>query len=85
MKLGLVSAILPELSLEEVLEFARCNGFACVEAMCWPIGKAERDLHRPPHADQDTETGTFGDQPDRFARIADTFGRRGRRQRHAHT
>jgi len=42
MKLGFVSAILPELSLEQVLAFARDEGFACIEAMCWPVGKAER-------------------------------------------
>src|SRR5258708_13031842 len=42
MKLGFVSAILPELPLDQVLAFARAEGFACVEAMCWPAGKAER-------------------------------------------
>ena len=42
MKLGFVSAILPELSLDEVLAFARAEHFSCVEAMCWPVGKAER-------------------------------------------
>jgi sugar phosphate isomerase/epimerase len=41
-KLGFVSAILPELNLEQVLAFAAQERFACVEAMCWPIGKAER-------------------------------------------
>lgn len=42
MKLGFVSAILPELSLEEVLTFAAEEGFACVELMCWPAGEADR-------------------------------------------
>src|SRR5437763_4028194 len=42
MKLGFVSAILPELSLDEVFEFAAMEGFACVEVMCWPPGKADR-------------------------------------------
>ena len=42
MQLGFVSAILPDLSLEDVLAFARSSGYACVEAMCWPVGKAER-------------------------------------------
>ena len=42
MNLGFVSAILPELSLEEVLRYAQREGFACVEIMCWPAGKAER-------------------------------------------
>jgi sugar phosphate isomerase/epimerase len=42
MKLGFVSAIVPELSLEQTLEFAAQNGFDCIEVMCWPMGKAER-------------------------------------------
>lgn len=42
MKLGFVSAILPELTLGQLLTFASDEGFACVEAMCWPIGRAER-------------------------------------------
>ena len=42
MKLGFVSAILPDLSLEEVVSFAASEGFRCVELMCWPKGKAER-------------------------------------------
>lgn len=51
MKLGFVSAILPELSLEQVLAFASTNGFACVEAMCWPTGKAERKFAGVTHVD----------------------------------
>src|SRR5678816_794214 len=42
MKLGFVSAIFPELSFEQVLEFAGREQFQCCEVMCWPIGKAER-------------------------------------------
>ena len=42
MKLGFVSAILPDLSLEEVVKFAAAENFECVELMCWPIGRAER-------------------------------------------
>ena len=42
MQLGFVSAILPEYSLDELLRFAKAEGFACVEAMCWPVGNAER-------------------------------------------
>ena len=44
MNLGFVSAIVPELSLEQVLAFAREENFACVEVMCWPIGKAVSKL-----------------------------------------
>ncbi|HLY26632.1 MAG TPA: sugar phosphate isomerase/epimerase [Aggregatilineales bacterium] len=51
MQLGFVSAILPELSLEEVLKFASQNGFDCVEAMCWPVGKAERRYAGVTHVD----------------------------------
>jgi sugar phosphate isomerase/epimerase len=41
MKLGFVSAILPDLSLDEVLAFAASEGFACVEVMCWPAGGSD--------------------------------------------
>src|SRR5471030_3230980 len=42
MQLGFVSAILGELSLEEVLAFAAEEGFECVELMCWPPGGSSR-------------------------------------------
>src|SRR5947208_3826629 len=42
MQLGFVSALFADLSLEEVFAFAADEGFACVELMCWPPGKAER-------------------------------------------
>jgi sugar phosphate isomerase/epimerase len=42
MKLGFVSAILPELTLDQLLTFAAAEQFACVEVMCWPAGRAER-------------------------------------------
>jgi len=51
MKLGFVSAILPELSLEEVIDFAAAEGFDCVELMCWPVGKAERRYAGVTHVD----------------------------------
>ncbi|MEK6481203.1 sugar phosphate isomerase/epimerase [Catalinimonas sp. 4WD22] len=41
-KLGFVSAILANKSFEKVVDFASENYFACVEMMCWPLGKAER-------------------------------------------
>ncbi|MBM3757952.1 MAG: sugar phosphate isomerase/epimerase [Acidobacteria bacterium] len=49
--LGFVSAILPDLNLEEVLAFAARNGFSCVEVMCWPKGKAERRYAGITHID----------------------------------
>lgn len=51
MQLGFNSAILPDLSLEEVLEFAAVNDFECVEVMCWPPGKAERRYAGVTHVD----------------------------------
>jgi sugar phosphate isomerase/epimerase len=51
MKLGFVTAIVPELSLEQVLAFARAQRFACVEVMCWPVGKAERKYAGVTHID----------------------------------
>ena len=51
MKLGFVSAILPDLSLEEVLTFAGVEGFDCVEVMCWPPGKANRRYAGVTHVD----------------------------------
>lgn len=51
MTLGFVSAILAELSLAEVLAFAREDGFACVELMCWPVGKADRKYAGVTHVD----------------------------------
>lgn len=51
MKLGFVTAILPELSLEEVARFAAEQGFDCIEVMCWPLGKAERRYAGVTHLD----------------------------------
>ena len=51
MKLGFVSAILPDLELGEVLDFAAQVGYDCVELMCWPKGKAERRYAGVTHID----------------------------------
>jgi sugar phosphate isomerase/epimerase len=51
MQLGFVSAILPDLSLEEVLQVAAESGFDCVEVMCWPRGRAERRYAGVTHID----------------------------------
>ena len=51
MNLGFVSAILPDLSLQEVVEFAAQEEFDCVELMCWPVGKAERRYAGVTHVD----------------------------------
>jgi sugar phosphate isomerase/epimerase len=51
MLLGFVSAIRPDLSLAEVLDFAAGEGYDCVEVMCWPPGKAERRYAGVTHID----------------------------------
>jgi sugar phosphate isomerase/epimerase len=51
MQLGFVSAIFPDLSLEEVLAFAADERFACVEVMCWPKGTADRRYAGVTHID----------------------------------
>jgi len=53
LQLGFVSAIFPEKDLEEVIDFASSNGFACVEVMCWPKGLAERRYAGVTHIDVD--------------------------------
>ncbi len=51
MKLGFVSAILPDQTFEQVLAFAAAEGYDCVEPMCWPLGKAERRYAGVTHVD----------------------------------
>jgi sugar phosphate isomerase/epimerase len=51
MKIGFVSAILPELGLDDLLDFAQVAGFPSVEVMCWPPGKAERRYAGVTHID----------------------------------
>jgi sugar phosphate isomerase/epimerase len=71
MQLGFVSAILGDLSLEQVLAFAADEGFACVELMCWPPGKADRRYAGVTHLDV-TE---FGDEhADRIRALVDLHG-----------
>lgn len=54
MKTGFVSAILPELSLEELIDYAAELNYQCIEVCCWPLGKAERRYAGVTHIDVDT-------------------------------
>ena len=58
MQLGFVSAILPDQSLEEVLQIAADIGYDCVELMCWPPGKAERRYAGVTHLDVTEDAGS---------------------------
>lgn len=51
MHLGFVSAIFPDMNLQEVLDFAIAEGFRCVELMCWPPGGADRRYAGVTHLD----------------------------------
>jgi sugar phosphate isomerase/epimerase len=57
MQLGFVSAIVPDLSFEEVLTFAGTTGYDCVEVMCWPMGKADRRYAGVTHLDVESIDG----------------------------
>lgn len=53
MQLGFTSAILPELSLEEVFATAAEAGYDCVEVMSWPLGKSTRRYAGITHVNAD--------------------------------
>ena len=61
MKLGFFSAILPDLSFEQVIDFAAGNGFACVEMGCWPTRKADRKFAGISHIDVSDLTAARAD------------------------
>jgi sugar phosphate isomerase/epimerase len=71
MKIGFVSAILPEYSLDQVLGFAAEAGFSSVEVMCWPPGRAERRYAGVTHFDATNVT------PDAVKRTQDLVQRHG--------
>jgi len=54
MQLGFVSAIVPDLTLDEVFALGKATGYTCVELMCWPRGKAERRYAGVTHIDVNT-------------------------------
>jgi sugar phosphate isomerase/epimerase len=67
MQLGFVTAILPDLSLAEVLGFAAETGYTCIEVMCWPVSKAERRYAGVTHVDVTDFTSAKADDVRRLA------------------
>lgn len=64
MKFGLLSAILEDLTLEEVIDFCAEHGFECTELACWPVtGGAKRRYAGVSHIDAGALT------PERAAEI----------------
>ena len=56
MQLGLVSAILDQSDFYEMIDIVAENGLDCVEAACWPAGKAERRYAGVSHIDTENLT-----------------------------
>jgi sugar phosphate isomerase/epimerase len=67
MKLGFVSAILPDSSLDRVLGLAADLGYECVELMCWPVGRADRRYAGVTHLDATDFTDAAADAVRRLA------------------
>lgn len=53
MKLGLVTAILEHCDFKQMIDTVSEIGFECIEAACWPVGKAERRYAGVSHIDVD--------------------------------
>jgi sugar phosphate isomerase/epimerase len=71
MQLGFMSAILPDLTLEEVFALGKATGYTSVEVMCWPPGKADRRYAGVTHID----VSNFSDaDASRVLGLADTNG-----------
>lgn len=51
MKLGLMSAALPQLSLEQLAAWASQNRFGMLEIACWPKGRSDRRYASVTHID----------------------------------
>ena len=71
MRLGFVSAILPELSFDEICRIGAGEGYDCIEVMCWPHGPPERRYAGVTHIDVRKVKAAEAD------RIRDTLERHG--------
>ena len=71
MKLGLMTAALPDLSLDGVAAWAAENGFEMLEIACWPPGKAERRYAGVTHIDV---TNFDRAQANEILKIMDRYG-----------
>jgi sugar phosphate isomerase/epimerase len=69
LKLGLLTAAFPDLTLEQVAEWAAGNGFEALEIACWPSGGGERRRYAGvTHIDVD------GFDPDEVRAVLDRHG-----------
>ncbi len=51
MKLGLMSAALPQLGLPDLISWSSANGFEMLELACWPVGGSDRRYAGVTHID----------------------------------
>lgn len=51
MKLGLMTAAFPDLTLDQIAPWMQETGFSAIEIACWPAGKAERRYAGVTHID----------------------------------
>lgn len=62
MQLGLFTSAFPELSLEEIAQWAHAEGFERLEIACWPPSKADRRYAGVTHIDVSTLDKTSADK-----------------------
>lgn len=62
MKLGVMSAAFPNLTLEELADWAAAQGFRALELACWPLGEKERRYAGVTHIDVTTLSPTRVDE-----------------------
>ncbi|MCX7668347.1 MAG: sugar phosphate isomerase/epimerase, partial [Atribacterota bacterium] len=67
MKLGFMTACLPEMTLEELVEWASSHGFGMLEVACWPKVFEKRRYAGTQHIDVEALT------PEEAARIRELF------------
>src|SRR4051794_22350318 len=72
MKLGLLTAAFPTLSLDDIADWAAANGFETLEVACWPAGEgAARRYAGVSHIDVETLDGA------KASEIVEGLARRG--------
>lgn len=53
MKLGIITSILANNSMKEVIDITSDIGYECLEVACWPVGKSERRYSGVTHINMD--------------------------------
>jgi sugar phosphate isomerase/epimerase len=66
-RLGFVSAVVPDLTLPQVFTLASAKGYDSVEVLCWPPGKAERRYAGVTHIDVNLFTQARADEVNAIA------------------